>query len=341
VLIGKGAAWADASDALRSLVDRGIPYVCSPMSRGTLPDDHPNFMNSARSAALKSADVIVMVGGRFNWMFSFGSPARFLPEVKLVQIDLVAEEMYSGANLELGIVADADVACGQIAEALEGRRLASADGSWLQKLRAARDGNEASLRAAMESDAVPIDPHRLITEVRDAVPRNSSITIEGETTMGIARQILPCFEPRAMFNAGTTGCMGTGVPYAIGAKLARPDAPSVAVLGDYAFGCAAIDIETAMRIGAHVVFVVANNEGIVGHTLQDHMFPPGAPRIASLLPAHYEKMVEMVDGHSERVEKPSDIRPALDRALAADTVSLVHVLTDPKAQRLSGGVYMR
>jgi len=274
-------------------------------------------------------------------MFSFGSPARFLPDVKLVQIDLVAEEMYSGANLELGIVADADVACGQLADALEGRTLRSADGSWLEKLGTARDGNEASLRAAMESDAVPIDPHRLIAEVRDAVPRNSSITIEGETTMGIARQILPCFEPRAMFNAGTTGCMGTGVPYAIGAKLARPEAASVAVLGDYAFGSAAIDIETAMRIGAHVVIVVANNEGIVGHMLQDNMFPPGAPRIASLLPAHYEKMVEMVDGHAERVEKPSDIRPALDRALAANTVSLVHVLTDPKAQRLSGSVYMR
>ncbi len=193
----------------------------------------------------------------------------------------------------------------------------------------------------MESDNCPIDPHRLIADVKDAVPRNASITIEGETTMGIARQILPCYEPRAMFNSGTTGCMGTGVPYAIGAKLARPSAPSVAVLGDYAFGSAAMGVETAMRIGANVVFVVANNEGIVGHSLQDNLFPPGAPRIASLLPAHYEKMIEMVDGHAERVEKPDDIRPALDRALAADTVSLVHVLTDPKAQRLSGGIYLR
>jgi len=344
VIVGKGAAWADARGSIERIVDLGIPYISSPMARGTLPDDHANFMNSARSAALKSADVILMVGGRFNWMFSFGSPARFTPEVKLVQIDILAEEMYSGADLELGIVADADAACGQIADALEGRSLRSADrgnGAWLKKLGEARDANEASLRAAMESENVPIDPHRLIAEVREAVPRDASITIEGETTMGIARQILPCFEPRAMFNAGTTGCMGTGVPYAIGAKLARPDSASVAVLGDYAFGAAAIDIETAARIGAPVVFIVANNEGIVGHMLQDHMFPAHAPRIASLLPAHYEKMVEMVDGHAERVEKPSDIRPALDRALAADTVSLVHVLTDPKAQRLSGSVYMR
>lgn len=341
VIVGKGAAWADARDSISRIVDCGIPYISSPMARGTLPDDHANFMNSARSTALKSSDVILMVGGRFNWIFSFGSPARFLPEVKLVQIDIVAEEMYSGANLEVGIVADADVACGQIADALEGRTLRSADGEWVKKLGTARDANEASLRSAMESEGAPIDPHRLIAEVRDVVPRDASITIEGETTMGIARQILPCYEPRAMFNAGTTGCMGIGVPYAIGAKLARPDAASVAVLGDYAFGSAAIGVETAMRIGAKVVFVVANNEGIVGHVLQDNLFPPGAPRIASLLPAHYEKMIEMVDGHAERVEKPGEIRPALERALAADTVSLVHVLTDPKASRLSGGVYMR
>ena len=158
--------------------------------------------------------------------------------------------------------------------------------------------------------------------------------------MGIARQLLPSFASASRFNASTTACIGTGVPFAIGAKLARPDHPSVAVLGDYAFGAAAIAVETAARVGAHVVFLVLNNEGIVGHTLQDNMFPKGSDKIATLLPAHYEKMIEMVDGHSERVERPEDIKPALLRALAAEKVSLVHVLVDPKAMRLSGGAYL-
>ena len=158
--------------------------------------------------------------------------------------------------------------------------------------------------------------------------------------MGIARQILPSYASASRLNASTTGCIGTGVPYAIGAKLARPDFPAVAVLGDYAFGAAAMAIETAARVEANVVFLVLNNEGIVGHTLQDAMFPAGSPRIASLLPAHYEKMAEMVDGHAERVERPEEIKPALERALAADKVALVHVLVDPKAKRLSGGAYM-
>jgi acetolactate synthase-1/2/3 large subunit len=130
--------------------------------------------------------------------------------------------------------------------------------------------------------------------------------------------------------------VGTGVPYAIGAALAHPDRPVVAVLGDYAFGAAGIDVETAARIGAKVVFVVANNGGIAGHLLQDWLFPPGSPPIASLLSAHYEKMIEMVGGHAERVEHPAEIRPALERALAAPGPALVHVLVDPKALRPRG-----
>ncbi|MGI9430737.1 MAG: thiamine pyrophosphate-dependent enzyme, partial [Myxococcota bacterium] len=92
---------------------------------------------------------------------------------------------------------------------------------------------------------------------------------------------------------------------------------------------------------ARPVFVVANNEGIAGHMIQDHMLPPGSPRIASLLPARYDKIAEMVDGHSEHVEQPEEIRPALERALAADRVAVVHVRIDPKARRLSGSNYLQ
>jgi thiamine pyrophosphate-dependent acetolactate synthase large subunit-like protein len=340
LLIGKGAAWAGAGAALRRLVDLGLPYVCSPMSRGTLPDDHPHFMNAARGTALRGADVILMIGGRFNWIFGFGGAGRFAPDVRLAQVDLCAEEMWSGADLELGIVADAAAASEQLWRALEGRQLSIED-AWWESLRAKRHENEAALDHAMGSDGVPIDPHRLVRELRDALPRDASLAVDGETIMGISRQILPCYVERGMLNAGTTGCMGTGVPYAIGAKLARPDAPSVAVLGDYAFGAAAMEVETAARVGANVVFVVANNEGIAGHSIQDGMFPEGSPRIASLLPAHYEKLAELVDGHAERVERPEEVRPAFERALAADRPALVHVRVDPKATRLSGGVYLR
>ncbi len=340
LMIGKGAAWADARPGLARLADLGLPYVASPMARGVVPDDHPQFFNAARSAALGGADAILMLGGRFNWIFGFGRPPRYADGVRIAQIDIEAEELYSAAPIELGVVADAAVAAEQLADTLDGRTL-SARPSWQADLKAQREKNEAALARAMSLEDVPINPYRLVRELRDALPRDSCISVDGETIMGIARAILPSYRSGARLNAGTTGCMGTGVPYAIGAKLARPELPSVALVGDYAFGAAAMEVETAARVGAKVVFVVSNNQGIAGHLIQDHMLPAGAPAIASLLPARYEKMIEMVDGHAEYVEAPDEIRPALDRALAADRVALVHVRTDPKAVRLSGGNYLQ
>jgi thiamine pyrophosphate-dependent acetolactate synthase large subunit-like protein len=339
VLVGKGAAWADARAALAQLVDLGIPYITSPMARGTLPDDHPNFANAARSQALAGADVIVMFGGRFNWIFGLGR--RFAKDAKIVQVDVEAEEAYSGASLGTALVADARIAAEQLGAALAGRKLRSAGSGWLAGLRTAAAKNEAAAAKALGDDSIPISPYRLVKEVKAALPRDAIVIEEGETIMGVCRAMLPSYRSRGRLNAGTTGCMGVGAPYAVGAKLACPDAPVVAVLGDYAFGAAAMVVETAQRVGAHPVFVVANNEGIAGHMIQDHMLPPGSPRIASLLPARYDKLAEMVDGFAAHVERPEEIRPALERALAADRVAVVHVRIDPKAARLGGSNYLQ
>ncbi|MEN8160178.1 MAG: thiamine pyrophosphate-binding protein [Myxococcota bacterium] len=339
VLVGKGAAWADAGPALAKLVDLGIPYVTSPMARGTLPDDHPNFANGARSQALAGADVIVMFGGRFNWIFGMGR--RFAPDARIIQVDVEPEEAFSGAQLGTAIVADAALAAEQLVTALDGRKLRSAGSSWLTGLRETAQKKEAGTAKALADDSIPIQPYRLVSEVKAVLPRDAIVIEEGETIMGVCRTILPSYRSRARLNAGTTGCMGVGAPYAVGSKLACPDAPVVAVLGDYAFGAAALCVETAQRVGASPVFVVANNEGIAGHMLQDNLMPPGSPRIASLLPARYDKIAEMVDGHAAHVERPDEIRPALEKALASDRVSVVHVRIDPKAARLGGSNYLQ
>lgn len=336
ILIGKGAAWADAGAALERIVSRGVPYVASPMGRGVVPDDHPQCVNQARSAALAGADAILLVGGRFNWIFSTGRPPRYRAGVRIAQIDIQSEEFYSAADVELGVVADAALASEQLDRALEGRALACAGSGWLEELRARAAKNQASLRELMGLDVTPINPYRLARELRDILPRDTILCDDGEIIMGVSRTVLPSYGARSRLNAGTTACIGTGVPYAIGAALACPQRPVVALLGDYAFGAAAIDIETAVRVGAKVVFVVANNAGIAGHLLQEWMMPAGSPPIASLIPASYEKMMEMVGGHAERVERPSEIRPAIERALGAAGPALVNVLIDPKAMRAGG-----
>jgi thiamine pyrophosphate-dependent acetolactate synthase large subunit-like protein len=311
------------------------------MGRGVIPDDDPHFVNAARSAALSGADAILVVGARLNWIFGFGRKPRYAEGVRIAQIDVEAEEMLSSAPVEIGIVADAAVAVEALCEALDGRSLRCSASGWADQLSVECEKNEAGLAKVTSLDSVPINPYRLVKEVRDAIGRDANVSVDGETIMGVCRTVLPSYLPRSRFNAGTTGCMGTGVPYAVGAALACPDRPSVAVVGDYAFGAAAMAVETAARVGARVVFVVANNEGIAGHLIQDHMLPPGSPRIASLLPAHYEKIAEMVDALALRVETPDELRPALDRALASDGVSVVHVRVDPKATRVSGSNYLQ
>ncbi len=339
VLIGKGAAWADAGPALTQLVAIGIPYVASPMGRGVVADDNPMCMNAARSSALAGADAVLMVGGRFNWIFQFGRAPRFAPSARLAQIDIVAEEMTSAANLELGMVADCAAGVEAIVAALGGRRLASADNGWLDTLRTDALKNEATISEQMTSDSTPINHYRLLREIRDVLPRNANVSVDAELTMAVARAVLPSYNPRSLLNSGTTGCMGTGVPYALGAKLAMPDWPAVAVIGDYAFGAAAMEVETAARVGANVVFVVSNNGGIAGHSIQDRMFAPDSPPIAALLPVDYERMGEMVGGFSARVTDPAELRPTLEKALAADRVAVINVITDPKGGQ-RGSMYL-
>ncbi|MFN8507565.1 MAG: thiamine pyrophosphate-binding protein [Dehalococcoidia bacterium] len=337
ILVGKGAGWADATEPLTRLVNMGIPYVASPTARGVIADDNPLCMNAARSSALSGADAVLMVGGRFNWIFQFGRAPRFAANVRIAQVDIVAEEMTSAADVEIGMVADCALGTEAIADALAGRPLASASSGWVDALRADATRNEAAIAEQMASDEEPINHYRLLRDIRDAIPRDVNVSVDAEMTMGVARAVLPAYNPRSLLNSGTTGCMGTGVPYALGAKLATPDRPSVAVIGDYAFGAAAMEVETAARVGANVVFVISNNGGIAGHSIQDRMFAPDAPPIAALLPVNYERMGEMVGGFSARVTKPADIRPTIERAIAANTVAVINVLTDPKGGRRGTG----
>ncbi|MBK9611465.1 thiamine pyrophosphate-dependent enzyme [Candidatus Amarobacter glycogenicus] len=151
--------------------------------------------------------------------------------------------------------------------------------------------------------------------------------------MAVSRAVLPSYNPRSS-SIPEQRPHGTGVPYALGAKLAMPERPAVAVIGDYAFGAAAMEVETAARIGANVVFVISNNGGIAGHSIQDRMFAPdsAAHRRTGLLPVDYERMGRW-SGFSARVTDPAEIRPTLERALNAGKVAVINVITDPKRRQ--------
>ena len=344
MIVGKGVRWSEPTQQLTGLVETlGMPYLPSPMGRGFIPDDHPMNFNAARSTLMQGADVVLVVGARLNWMFDFGR--RFAPDARIIHIDIEPEEIGLNRKVDVGIVGDAGQALGQILAELEGRtdgvRDRAEEGPWLTALREKAASNAESIQPFVEADTTPIKTYRLLTEVRNVFPRDTIYSVDGQITLATGRQILPSNTPASRLNSGTNGCMGVGVPFAIGAKLARPDVPVVSVNGDCAFGFNSMEMETAVRHSLPVVFIVNNNSGIVGGNLESMMGLPEdyGERVARYVQdIRYDKMMEAFGGHTEHVTEPEDIRPALERAYAASQdgrPSCVNVITDPMEQMIT------
>jgi thiamine pyrophosphate-dependent acetolactate synthase large subunit-like protein len=337
LIVGKGVRWSEPTVELRTLAEcLGMPFLTSPMGRGFIPDDHALNFGAARSTIVRDADVILIVGSRLNWVFGFGR--QFPPDAKVIHIDIEPEEIGANRGVDVGIVGDAKAVLQQLLTELEGKTTGlaatAAAGPWLSVLREQVEKNAASLTALLEYDGTPIRTHRLLREVRDIFPRQTIYTVDGQLTLAAGRQVLGSYTPASRLNSGSNGCMGVGVPFAIGAKLARPDVPVVSINGDCAFGFNAMELETAVRCKLPIVFIVNNNSGIVGSNLEARMgLPQGYEEpVATYLPdIRYDKILEAFGGHTENVTAPNDIRPALERAYQATKagqVACVNVMSD-------------
>ncbi len=328
VLIGKGAAWADAGTEARALVEEcGIPFVPSPMGKGVVPDDHPLNAAAARSLALRRADLVILAGARFNWTFHFGRPPRFSEDVRVVQIDIEPSEIGLVRPVEAGLVGDVGVVLSQLREAAGGR--VGRREEWIAELARERDRNATQIAQLAEAPGARLNLYGMYRQINEAVGPDAVVVADGEATMAISRVMQPNARPRERLDAGTTGCMGVGIPYAIGAQIARPGARVVCVMGDFAVGWNGMDIETAVRYELPILFVVANNGSVrrrPGRALSAEDFGPDDA-------VRYDRVMSAFGGHAEHVESAPELRPALERALAAQGPALVHVLIDPQARR--------
>ena len=346
MIVGKGVRWSEPTAELRQLVESlGMPYISSPMGRGFIPDDHPLNFGAARSAIMGNADVVLVVGSRLNWMFGFGR--QFPSDAKIIHIDIEAEEIGFNRAVDVGIVGDSKAVLGQILAEMEGKtaglRERAEEGPWLSALRDRVDGNATSIHERLTSDAKPILTYRLLHEVSQVFPRETVYSVDGQTTLATGRQVLQSYTPASRLNSGSNGCMGVGVPFAVGAKLARPDVPVVSVNGDCAFGFNAMEMETAVRYQLPIVFIINNNSGIVGGSLEANMGLPDGyeERVATYVPEiRYDKILEAFGGHTENVTEPSEINAALQRAYQATQegrVACVNVISEPLEVARSGG----
>ena len=166
-------------------------------------------------------------------------------------------------------------------------------------------------------------------ELADVVDRGTIVVGDGGDFVSYAGRVFDSYEPGCWLDPGPYGCLGSGPGYALGAKLARPDRPVLLLLGDGAFGFSGLEFDTLARHDVPVVAVMGNN-GIWALEKHPMEFLYGYSVAAELQPGlRYDRVVEALGGHGELVERPEELRPALERAFAAGKPALVNVLTDP------------
>ncbi len=264
VLVGKGMAWAHAENEVREFIDRTqLPFVRSPMGKGVVPDEHPLAVSAARTLALQNADVIFLMGARFNWIFHFGLPPRFAPDVKVIQLDISPEEIGHNKPSEVALVGDGKAIMRQMNQALEGRQwFYPQDTPWRMALGEKVSANVAQIQAQVNDDTAPAGYFRALRDVAAWMPENAILSAEGAGTMDIGLTQLPVSDARACLNAGTYGTMGVGLGHAIAACVVHPDRPVIHLSGDSAIGFSGMEMETLARYNLPAKIVVLNNGGI-------------------------------------------------------------------------------
>ncbi|HYE92784.1 MAG TPA: thiamine pyrophosphate-binding protein [Terriglobales bacterium] len=330
ILGGSGVWWSDGAKAFQAFVDAsGIPFYTTPISRGTVPEDHKLSFLNARSTAFKEADVILAVGTRFNWVVQFGAPPRFANDVKVIHVDINGTQLGWNRSVDVPIIGDARAVLEQLTEEAKGRLDPRKYNAWTGKLRVIDAEKNADAEKAMSNDNVPIHPLRLCKEVRDFLKRDAILVVDGQEILNFGRQSIPTFTPGHRLNSGAFGTMGVGLPFGNGAKVAKPDKQVLVLHGDGSFGINAMEIDTAVRHNIPVVVVISNNGGWTANTQWQLPLPkPGR----NLGHTRYDKMAEALGANGEFVEKPDQIRPALERAFASGRPTVVNVITDDQAR---------
>jgi len=330
ILTGSGVIWSKASNELRALVEQtGVPFYTTPQGRGVLPDDHPYSFLSMRSSAFKEADLIIVVGTRMNYIIGHAAPPRFAASAKIARIDIDAEEIATAPRkVDIGIVGDCKMVLQQLLVASKGRVDPDRFGAWRRKL---ADG-EASKRMAAGGnkalDEEPIHPLRLCEEIKNFMQRDAILVVDGQEILNFGRQSMPTFFPGHRLNSGPFGTMGVGLPFGLGAKLAKPDSQVIVVHGDGSFGLNALELDTAVRHRIPVLVVISLNGGWTAD-------PKGDKPGRNLGYTRFDKVAEALGCYGEYVERPEQIRPALERAqkrVAEGMVAVVNVKTDHRAR---------
>src|SRR6185437_13438116 len=218
IILGKGAAYAQADDDIRALVETsGIPFLPMSMAKGLLPDTHPQCAGAARSTVLRDSDVVMLIGARLNWLLSHGKGKAWgeAPK-KFIQIDIEPKEMDSNVEIAAPVVGDIGSCVTALLQGMGGNWPAP-PADWVGAVKAKREENVAKMAPRLMNNNVPMDYHGALGVLRTIVKeRPDAILVnEGANTLDLARGIIDMYQPRKRLDVGTWGIMGIGMGYAI------------------------------------------------------------------------------------------------------------------------------
>jgi oxalyl-CoA decarboxylase len=339
VVLGKGAAYAQADDEVRSFLEStGLPYLPMSMAKGLLPDDHPQSVASARSLALARADVVMLVGARLNWLLGHGEAPQWAPDAKFIQVDIAATELDSNQPIAAPLVGDIGSVMASLSERTGPDRIA-APAAWRDELRARSARNKAAMQRRLEEDPAPMQFYNALRAVRDVLADRPDVYLvnEGANALDIARNVIDMQQPRHRLDSGTWGVMGIGMGYAIAAAIETGD-PVVAICGDSAFGFSGMEIETICRYSLPITVIVMNNGGVYrGDEL--NLASAAEPSPTTLAPsAHHERLIEAFGGAGHHATTPEELEQALRAALESGAPALIDCVLDPSAGSESGHI---
>ena len=311
----------------RFIGETHIPTYTNGMGRGTVPPDSEEFLNRSRRVALEKIDCILLAGTLLDFRMRFGQtiPA----DAKIIQLEMDATLIGQNRSTDVPLVGNLGCSFDLLLEEMKEQGVSLDFSAWRDELRAVEVEAEQKVEAALNSDETPIDPQRMCREVRDWLDDlGDPIVIgDGGDIVATAAKILPVKSEGAWMDPGPLGTLGVGMPFGLAAQLANPDRRVVIVYGDGSFGLNGFEFDTAVRFGLPVIGVMGN-DGAWGQMMRPQGTIYGWDRLQGtrLNFTRYDKVVEALGGHGEFVERPEDIRPALDRAAASGKPALVNVV---------------
>ena len=340
ILLGKGAAYAQADDKIKELVETyKIPYLSMSMAKGLLPDNGELSALSCRSTIMEEADVVMVIGARINWMLSFGK-GKWNPEGKFIQLDVEPEEIDRNVPIAAPVVGDINESLDCILEALKGKTMQT-DPSWIRALQKESQVKNAKFQARLAdaSKVSPMNHWSALSAIKPVLESNPDVILvnEGANTLDDTRDAVDMFLPRHRIDCATWSIMGMGMGSMIGAAVATGKSV-VAVEGDSAFGFSGMDFATACRYKLPVTVVIFNNGGIYNGV---GVNPGGGDQPAPTtldIHARYDLLGKAFGAESYYVDNVDDLKKALEAAIASKKPSIIDVQLAADSGKESGHI---